>query len=152
MRGTGGPSWAGEAHGRTTRESGGGFALVRAWSVGFVVLLITEYLQVTYVYEVFATTERLESFGGRLLLVHLPNAVCIALAAWAAGRVHREPFRHSPVRHALAVFTIPVFAQVITVVLHWDRASVEGLLMSCAVMVVGAFTGYAADRLQEGER
>jgi hypothetical protein len=116
------------------------------------VLFISEYVQVTYYYETFADVERLESFGGRLLFVHLPNAVCVALAAWSAGRLHREPFRDSLPRHLAAVFAVPLFAEVVTVVMHWGRASQEGFLMSCVVVVVGAVTGYAVDRLQEGER
>ncbi|MFI7013016.1 hypothetical protein [Streptomyces sp. NPDC050164] len=125
---------------------------MRAWAAGLIVLFISEYVQVTYYYETFASVDRLESFGGRLLLVHLPNAVCVALTAWIAGRLHREPFRDSMPRHLAAVFGVPLFAEVVTIVMHLGRASLEGFLMSCVVVVVGAVTGYAVDRLQEGER
>lgn len=125
---------------------------MRAWAAGLVVLFISEYVQVTYFYGTFESVERLESFGGRLLLVHLPNAVCVALAAWIAGRLHREPFRDSVPWHLAAVFGVPLFAQAVNVGVHWGRASLEGFVMSCAVVVVGAVTGYAVERLQEGER
>ncbi|MEV5984520.1 hypothetical protein AB0L85_05795 [Streptomyces sp. NPDC052051] len=150
MRGTGGPPHSGVTAGRV--ESGGFFALVLAWAAGLIALFLTEYVQVTYFYEHLATTERLESFGGRLLCIHLPNAVCVALATWIAGRTHREPFRESLPRHLAALFAVPLFAQIVNVGTHWGRVSAEGLLMSCAVVVVGAVAGYGVDRLREGER
>ena len=73
MRETGGPSWSGAVHGTAGR--GAVFALVRAWAAGLVVLFISEYVQVTYFYGTFESAERLESFGGRLLVVHLPAAL-----------------------------------------------------------------------------
>ncbi|MFE2945005.1 hypothetical protein ACFXKG_39140 [Streptomyces sp. NPDC059255] len=152
MRGTGGPPYRGAGYGYTAPESGGLLAMAAAWAAGFVVLAVTSYLQVTYVYETLGSTERLESFGGRLLVIHLPNAVCVALGAWASSRAHREPFRDLPVRHAFAVFTVPVLVQVLNIGIRWERVSLEGVLMSCAVVVAGAVTGYAVDRIREGER
>ncbi|WP_079168596.1 hypothetical protein [Streptomyces colonosanans] len=133
-------------------EGGGFFPLILAWAAGLITLFISEYLQVTYFYENVATPERLESFGGRLLCVDLPNAVCIALATWVAGRMHREPFRESMPQHLAALFAVPLFAQIVNIVMHWGHASTEGLLMSCVVAVVGAVAGYGVDRLQEGDR
>ncbi|MEV7421047.1 MULTISPECIES: hypothetical protein [unclassified Streptomyces] len=125
------------------------FALVRAWAAGIVVLLFTEYLQATLVYDYLASEDSLESFGGRLMLIHLPNAVCIALATWAAGRVHADPYRDYARQHLPAVFTVPVVAQAINMALQWDHLVMEGVLMSNAVLVVGCVTGYAVERLQE---
>ncbi|MFB7271587.1 hypothetical protein [Streptomyces sp. NPDC056244] len=137
---------------RAQQEEGRGapvFALVRAWAAGIVVLVSAEYLQATVVYDHLASENNLETFGGRLMLIHLPNAVCIALAAWAAGRVHRDPFRDSWLQHFLAAFTVPVAAQGLNMSLQWQDLAAEGLLMSNAVLAVGCVTGYAADRLQE---
>ncbi|MFF5564400.1 hypothetical protein ACFY7Z_03490 [Streptomyces sp. NPDC012623] len=125
------------------------FALVRAWAAGIVVLLFTEYLQATLVYDYLAAEDSLETFGGRLTLVHLPNAVCLALATWAAGRVHADPYRDRAAQHLPAAFTVPVVAQAINMALQWDRLAAEGVLMSNAVLVVGCVTGYAVERLQE---
>ncbi|MCN9244472.1 hypothetical protein NGF19_27440 [Streptomyces sp. RY43-2] len=150
MRGTGGPPHSGVTAGRA--ESGGFFALILAWAAGLIALFISSYIQITYFYEPLATPERLESFGGRLLYVHLPNVLCIALTTWIAGRVHREPFRESTPRHLAALFAVPLFAQIVNVVMYWGRSSTEGLLLSCVVVVVGAVAGYGVDRLQEGER
>jgi len=150
MRGTGVPSRSGVTAGPA--ESRGFFPLVLAWAAGLITLLIGSYLQITYFYENVATPERLESFGGRLLCVDLPNVVCMALATWVSGRLHREPFRESVPQHLAALFAVPLFAQIVNIVMHWGRASTEGLLMSCVVAVVGAVAGYGVDRLQEGNR
>ncbi|MFE4370129.1 hypothetical protein ACFRMN_18190 [Streptomyces sp. NPDC056835] len=134
------------------RDDGGGapvLAIVRAWAAGIVMLLITEYFQATLVYDYLASDEKLETFLGRLLLIHLPNAVCVAVAAWAAGRVHHEPFRDATAQHLTAVLTVPVAAQALNLSLQWRDLAAEGLLMSNAVLVVGCVTGYAVERLQE---
>ncbi|MFE1960038.1 hypothetical protein [Streptomyces sp. NPDC059479] len=137
---------------RAQRDEGPGapvFALVRAWAAGIVVLVATEYLQATLVYDHLASEDNLETFLGRLMLIHLPNAACIALASWAAGRIHRDPFRDASFQHALATFTVPVAAQALNMSLQWQDLTAEGLLMSNAVLVLGCVTGHAADRLQE---
>ncbi|MGW6506926.1 hypothetical protein ACWGCP_05130 [Streptomyces niveus] len=134
------------------REEGRGaavFALARAWAAGIVVLLLTEYLQTTLVNDHLASSENLETFNGRLMLVHIPNAICIALATWAAGRFHREPFRDSQAQHVLAVFTVGVAAQALNMVVQWADLEAEGVLMSNAVLVVGVVAGYAAELLQD---
>ncbi|GGK15307.1 hypothetical protein GCM10011583_54090 [Streptomyces camponoticapitis] len=134
------------------RDEGRGaavFALARAWAAGIVVLLVTEYLQTTLVNDHLATSDNLETFNGRLMLIHLPNAVCIALATWAAGRSHREPFRDSKAQHVLAVFTVGLAAQALNMVMQWQDLEAEGILMSNAVLVVGVVSGYAAERLQD---
>ncbi|MDX3851682.1 hypothetical protein [Streptomyces sp. AK02-01A] len=125
------------------------FALVRCWAAGLVVLLFTEYFQATLVYGHLASEDNLETFPGRLLLIHLPNAVCLGLTAWVAGRLHREPFRDVPFQHFAAAFAVPVAAQAVNMSLQWSALAAEGLLMSNAVLVVGCVSGYAADRLQE---
>ncbi|MER6994327.1 hypothetical protein [Streptomyces sp. NPDC000410] len=134
------------------RDEGRGaavFALVRAWAAGIVVLLFTEYVQATVVFDYLATDSRLSSFSGRLLLIHLPNALCVGLAVWAAGRVHRDPFRRSLPGHLAATLVVPLAAQLLNLALQWERLAAEGLLMSNAVLAVGCVAGYAADRLQE---
>ncbi|EST28809.1 hypothetical protein [Streptomyces niveus] len=125
------------------------FALARAWAAGIVVLLLTEYLQTTLVNDHLATSENLETFNGRLMLIHIPNAICIALATWAAGRFHREPFRDSKAQHVLAVCTVGAAAQAWNLVMQWEALEAEGILMSNAVLVVGVVAGYAGERLQD---
>ncbi|MGW1137867.1 hypothetical protein [Streptomyces zhihengii] len=131
---------------------GAGFlALTKAWAAGIVVLLFTEYVQVTLVWEQFAAEGGTESFTGRLLLIHLPNAVCVALSAWAAGRVHRPPFRYRTGPHLLAVLAVPLAAQALNLALQGGELAAEGVLMSSAVLALGCVAGWAADRLQDGD-
>ncbi|AEN12084.1 MULTISPECIES: hypothetical protein [unclassified Streptomyces] len=125
------------------------FALARAWAAGIVVLVATEYVQATVVYEHVATPERMETFGGRLLLIHIPDAVCLALATWAACRAHREPFRRSPPRHLAAAVAVPVAAQLLNMAVQWEHLAAEGLLMSNVVTAVGCAAGYLVSRLRD---
>ncbi|WOX22370.1 hypothetical protein [Streptomyces solicathayae] len=129
------------------------FALMKAWAAGLIVLLIASYLQTSYFYGTFATPERLESFSNVLWLIHLPNAVCIALSVWVSARVHAEPHRESAVQHMSAAFVVPVAAQIVAFVLtaglpYRDLGALS-VLMSVAVLVVGCVAGYAAERLRE---
>ncbi|MGC2999411.1 hypothetical protein ACPF8X_13865, partial [Streptomyces sp. G35A] len=82
-------------------------ALFRSWAVGVVVLVVTELVQATLVYDHLVGPEGVGSFGAALALVHLPNLVCVVLAAWAAARVHPEPWRGMPWRHAAAACAVP---------------------------------------------
>jgi hypothetical protein len=92
------------------------------------------------------------SFGAALVLVHLPNLLCVVLATWAAARAHPEPWRGSPVRHAAAGCAVPAAAQVLTLSLHWDRAgpSAPAFWMSTAVALAGCAAGMLLDAWREG--
>ena len=129
------------------------FALMKAWAAGLVVLLLASYLQTAYFYGSFATAEKLESFSNVLWLIHLPNAVCIALTVWVSARVHAEPHRDSTVQHMSAAFAVPVAGQIVAFALSaglpWRNLGVVSVLMSVAVLVVGCVAGYAAERLRE---
>lgn len=129
----------------------GMLALTKSWAAGIVVLLFSAYVQVTLVYDTLGAPAGLGSFGGRLLLIHLPNALCVALSVWAAGRLHRPPFRYVTVRHLTAALAVPVAAQVLDVAVQWQHLTAEGLLLSHAVLTLGCVAGWAADRLQEGD-
>ncbi|MGW8887618.1 hypothetical protein [Streptomyces sp. NPDC055749] len=136
----------------TRRDDGPGamiFALARAWAAGIIVLIVTEYVQATVVHEHVATPERMETFGGRMLLIHIPNVICLALAAWAAARLHREPFRHSVPQHLAAAICVPIVAQLLNMAVQWEEMAAEGLFMSNVVAAVACVAGYAADRLQD---
>jgi hypothetical protein len=129
------------------------FALVRAWAAGIVVLIATEYLQITLLYNTFTGPAGPRSFGAVLLLVHLPNMVCIALATWAAARGHPEPQNEEPVRHAIAACTVPVAAQVLTLAVERHRPGFDalGLWLSNAVLITGCVIGWAADRWRRAD-
>ncbi|MFI2370885.1 hypothetical protein [Streptomyces sp. NPDC018833] len=127
------------------------WSLMKCWAAGIVVLLFTEYLQITVVYDYIDSPGSLGSFSGRLLLIHLPNALCVALSVWAAARLHRPPFRHGTTQHLAAAVAVPVAAQLLNMAVQRQEPTAEGLLMSNAVLAVGCVAGWAADRLQEGD-
>ncbi|MFF3453317.1 hypothetical protein ACFYXH_03120 [Streptomyces sp. NPDC002730] len=144
--------YPGAPAGREKGGSAGLFALMRSWAAGIVVLAVTSYLHVTYIHGTFASTDEPESFTGELLLTHLPNAVAIALAVWAAARIHPEPYRDSRARHLAAALVVPVAAQLVAYALAfttpWISLTALAVFLSLAVLAVGCTVGLAADRLQ----
>ncbi|GHH77411.1 hypothetical protein GCM10018793_25420 [Streptomyces sulfonofaciens] len=144
-----GPGASGPGPGAGERGAGV-FAFARAWAAGIVVLIATEYLQVTLVYQTFVGPGGTRSFASALLLVHLPNLVCVALATWAAARLHPEPYREAPARHAVAACAVPVCGQLLALSMQWDRPGSDalGLWLSNAALLAGCTVGWAADRWQ----
>ncbi|MFB6956957.1 hypothetical protein ACFCYB_07905 [Streptomyces sp. NPDC056309] len=128
--------------------------LVRAWAVGVVVLVVTEYVQMTLLYGNLVGPRGVGSFGSALALVHLPNLVCVVLATWAAARVHPAPWREIPARHAVAACAVPVAAQLLTVSLRWERAGLSSpaMWMSTGVLLAGCALGLLLERRQEEAR
>ncbi|MER5180250.1 hypothetical protein ABT009_18070 [Streptomyces sp. NPDC002896] len=143
---------ASAATSRSDRK-GNVFAFTRAWAVGVVVLAVSEYVQMSLVYDTFVGPRGPRSFGGAVLLVHLPNLVCLALATWAAAHAHPEPHRDHLLRHATAAFAVPAAAQLLTLALSWNRPGFGALDlgMSSAVLLAGCAVGWAAERWQ-GQR
>jgi hypothetical protein len=123
------------------------FAFARAWGAGIAVLLVTEYLQVTLVYQPAVGRSGPESFGTAMAAVHLPNMVCVALATWAAARMHPAPQRERPLRHAVAACTVPVAGQLLMLASLRERPGIGalGFWLSTAVVVTGCVLGMAAD-------
>ncbi|MET9389846.1 hypothetical protein ABZY20_05425 [Streptomyces sp. NPDC006624] len=122
---------------------------VRCWAVGIVVLVAAEYLQMTLVYGPLTGPEGVGSFGGALALVHLPNLVCVALATWAAARVHPQPWREVPARHLAAACAVPVAAQLLLFALRPGVLDPAGVAfwMSAGVLLAGCAVGLLLDRL-----
>ncbi|MFJ4078946.1 hypothetical protein ACIP2Z_08340 [Streptomyces iakyrus] len=123
--------------------------LVRCWAVGIVVLVLTEYVQMTLIHDPLVGPDGVGSFGAALTLVHLPNLVCVVLATWAAARVHPEPWRETPVRHLAAACAAPAAAQVLLLALRPDVLDPAGaaLWMSTGVLLAGCAVGLLLDRL-----
>lgn len=150
--GRGGPGaghGAGSGSGPGQGERGATFfSLARAWAAGIVVLVVTQYLQVSLLYENLAGPHGPESWGATLGLVHLPNLVCIALATWAAARMHPEPQCQDPLPHAIAACAVPVAAQVLTLAVERHRPGFDALAvcMSTGVLITGCAIGWAAER------
>ncbi|WP_051814801.1 hypothetical protein RFN58_27235 [Streptomyces iakyrus] len=123
--------------------------LVRCWAVGIVVLVLTEYVQMTLIHDPLVGPDGVGSFGAALALVHLPNLVCVVLATWAAARVHPEPWRETPVRHLAAACAAPAAAQVLLLALRPDVLDPAGaaLWMSTGVLLAGCAVGLLLERL-----
>ncbi|GAA2902292.1 MULTISPECIES: hypothetical protein [Streptomyces] len=123
--------------------------LVRCWAVGIVVLVVSEYVQMTLVYGNLVGPRGVGSFGAALALVHLPNLVCVVLATWAAARVHPEPWREMPVRHLAAACAAPAAAQMLLLALRPDVLDLAGeaFWMSTGVLLAGCAVGLLLDRL-----
>ncbi|MFF2652079.1 hypothetical protein [Streptomyces sp. NPDC058045] len=131
-------------------RSAGVFAFIRAWAVGILVLLITEYIQMNALYGPVTGDKGPESFGSALLLVHLPNLVCVTLATWAAATVHPEPQSERPLQHAVAACAVPVAAQFLSLSVLWGRPGFDalGLWLSNGVLLAGCALGWTADKLR----
>lgn len=145
---------AGHPYGAPAHREGAGrgaaaLAVVRSWAAAIVVLLVAQSLVNQIVGEHVVTVERVESFGWRTALFHLPNALCVALATFAAARLHREPFRDSLAGHLTAALTVPLAAYAVSLLMVGSLTDVSGggIAASGAVTLVGCAAGMAADLL-----
>jgi hypothetical protein len=127
-------------------------ALIRSWAVGVLVLVVTEYIQVTAVYDKVVGPEGVDSFATALLFVHIPNLFCVVLATWAAARVHPQPWRHAPAHHVAAACAVPAAGQLLLLSLQPDLVSVSSLAlwMSTGVLLAGCSMGLLLDKWWEG--
>jgi hypothetical protein len=127
-------------------------ALIRCWAAGILVLVVTEYIQIRVVYDNLVSPEGVGSFAAAVAFVHVPNLLCVVLATWAAARVHPEPWRHVPARHAVAACAAPAAGQLLTVSLRPELASVSSLAlwMSTGVLLAGCSMGLLLDKWWEG--
>ena len=121
------------------------FALMKSWAAAIVVLVLGGYLQGAVLFDNLAGPERLESFGWRLVLLHLPATLWAGLATLAAARLHREPFRTSSAQHLLAALAVPLASQVANLAYLWGSVVAEGIWMSSLAVLAGCVAGMAAD-------
>ncbi|WP_107105671.1 hypothetical protein [Streptomyces roseifaciens] len=126
------------------------FSLMRSWAAGLVVTLGAGYLLGVLALDALATPERLESFGWRMALLHVPGAVVITLAGLAAARLHKEPYRHSLPLHLLAALAVPAAVTLRNLFGSWDIVVAEGVWTAAASLVFGAVCALLLDRLWEG--
>ncbi|MEV6263259.1 hypothetical protein AB0M42_21255 [Streptomyces sp. NPDC051784] len=152
---SGGSDWGSRVPGHappTATDGGGGgwfFPLTRSWAAGALVYIASGYLMSKAFVETLATDERLELFGWRLALLHLPGVLVTVLAVLASARVLPDRQRESRLLRLSAALAVPLAGLAYGYAVTWDVVGTEGLLMPVVVMVTGAAVGLAVDRLLE---
>lgn len=144
-QGPGGP-------GGTARTGGRGgwfFPLTRSWAAGALVYIATGFLTTRALVETLATDERLETFGWRLALLHLPGVLITVLTVLAAARALPDEQRCSRVLYLSGALAVPVAGLAYGYAVSWEVVGTEGVLMPVVAMVTGASVGLALDRLIE---
>ncbi|MGK5451209.1 hypothetical protein [Streptomyces radiopugnans] len=128
--------------------------MLRSWAAGIVVLLVAQSLVDRTLGEYAVTPERVESFGWRMVLFHIPAALCVALATLAAARLHREPFRGSPAAHLTAALTVPLVAYGASLLMIGSRTDMsgQGIALSGAATLAGCAAGMTADLVMDSRR
>ncbi|WP_432104914.1 hypothetical protein [Streptomyces sp. bgisy091] len=156
---SGGSDWGGGVPGRGRTGSAGDregrgeglfFPLSRSLAAGALVYVVAGFVFARALIETLATDERLELFGWRLGLLHLPNIAVTALTVLASTRAFPARHRDSRALFLLGSLTVPVAALVYGYVTTWDVADAEGLLMPLVAVVTGAAVGLGLDALIEG--
>lgn len=117
--------------------------------MGALVYVLTALLMARSLVETLATDERLETFGWRLALLHLPNVAVTVLTVLAAARTLPARQRASRFLYPLGALAVPVAGLVYGYAVARDVVDSEGLLMPAVTMVTGAAVGLALDRLAE---
>ncbi|MFE5244301.1 MULTISPECIES: hypothetical protein [unclassified Streptomyces] len=151
---SGGSDWGRGIPGHVPPGAGGGgdgwfFPLSRSWAAGALVYVLAGYLMARALVETLATDERLDVFGWRLALLHLPAVVVTVLTVLAAARVLPDRQRESRALYFLGALAVPVAGLAFGYVVTWDVVGTEGVLMPAVAMVTGSAVGLALDRLME---
>lgn len=149
---SGGSDWGGGVPGQVPQGVSGGrggwfFPLSRSWAAGALIYIASGYLVNRALVETLATDDRLELFGWRLGLLHLPGVLVTVLTVLAAARALPDRQRESRLLRLLGTLAVPVAGLVLGYAVTWDVVGTEGVLMPVVVMVTGAAVGLALDRL-----
>ncbi|MYQ38785.1 hypothetical protein B046DRAFT_03598 [Streptomyces sp. LamerLS-316] len=149
---SGGGGWGDRSTGHippSGPEGGWFFPLSRSWAAGALVYVFGGYLMARALVETLATDERLELFGWRLALLHLPGVLVTVLTVLAAARLLPARHRDSRLLYLLGSLAVPVAGLAYGYAVAWDVVGSEGLVMPAVAMVTGAAVGLALDRLIE---
>ncbi|MFH8478014.1 hypothetical protein [Streptomyces sp. NPDC018055] len=131
-------------------EPGGRFfALTRSWATGALVYLGTGFLTSRVLLELLGSEARLESFGWRLSLLHIPALAVTLLTVLAAARMLPEEHRESRPFYLLAALAVPLAGLAYGFAVSWEAVGMEGILMPVVALATGAASGVAVDRLLE---
>ncbi|MFD4899514.1 hypothetical protein [Streptomyces sp. NPDC058411] len=149
---SGGGGWGDRSAGHIPPSGPGGgwfFPLSRSWAAGALVYVFGGYLMARALVETLAIDERLELFGWRLALLHLPGVLVTVLTVLAAARTLPARHRDSRLLYLLGSLAVPVAGLAYGYAVAWDVVGAEGLVMPAVAMVTGAAVGLALDRLIE---
>lgn len=129
-------------------EPGGRFfALTRSWATGALVYIATGFLTSRVLLELLGNAARLESFGWRLCLLHIPALAVTLLTVLAATRMLPDEYRASRALYLLAALTVPLAGMAYGFAVSWEAVGIEGALMPVVALAAGAASGTAVDRL-----
>lgn len=141
---------AGSGAPRHGRQGGRFFALTRSWVTGALVYLAAGFVTSRVLVELLGTETRLETFGWRLALFHLPALLVTLLTVLAAARVLPDEYRASlRALYLLAVLAVPLAGLLYGFAVAGDVVGIEGVLMPAVSLAAGAASGVAVDRLLE---
>nr|WTB33328.1 hypothetical protein OG781_31060 [Streptomyces sp. NBC_00830] len=124
-------------------------ALTRSWAAGALVYIAAGLLVTRGLVEMLATEERLEGFGWRLALLHVPGIITTLLTVLAAARVLPDERRDSRFLYLLAALGVPLAGLAYGYAVSWEFVGIEGMLMPVVALVTGSALGLAVDRLME---
>ncbi|MGW4215437.1 hypothetical protein ACWEJZ_00180 [Streptomyces bacillaris] len=131
-------------------QPGGRFlALTRSWAAGTLVYVAAGFLTGRVLLELLGSGTRLETFGWRLALLHIPALAVTVLTVLAAARLLPDEYRESRTLYLLAALTVPSAGLAYGFAVSWEAVGIEGVLMPVVSLATGAASGVAVDRLLE---
>ncbi|XMN06741.1 hypothetical protein ACK8N7_12150 [Streptomyces griseobrunneus] len=123
--------------------------MTRSWATGALVYIAAGFLASRVLLELLGNAARLESFGWRLCLLHIPALAVTLLTVLAATRMLPDEYRTSRALYLLAALTVPLAGMAYGFAVSWEAVGIEGVLMPVVALAAGAASGMAVDRLLE---
>lgn len=119
------------------------FALTRSWVIGGLVYLALGFVMSRVLVDLLGTEERLETFGWRLALLHLPALVVTLLTVLASARILPEEYRESSrTLYLAAALAVPLAGLLYGFAVAGDVVGIEGVLMPAVSLAAGAASGW----------
>ncbi|MEU2820740.1 hypothetical protein ABZ763_00310 [Streptomyces bacillaris] len=123
--------------------------MTRSWAAGTLVYVAAGFLTSRILLELLGSGPRLETFGWRLALLHVPALAVTLLTVLAAARLLPDEYRESRTLYLLAALAVPLAGLAYGFAVSWDAVGIEGVLMPVVSLAAGAASGVAVDRLLE---
>ncbi|MGW5292032.1 hypothetical protein [Streptomyces bacillaris] len=123
--------------------------MTRSWAAGTLVYVAVGFLASRVLLELLSSGPRLETFGWRLALLHIPALAVTLLTVLAAARLLPDEYRESRTLYLLAALAVPLAGLAYGFAVSWEAVGIEGVLMPVVSLAAGAASGVAVDRLLE---